>query len=63
MIVLTYGLVFLVIFKLPGSSSAMNPLYQRSDGHEGISRLLWHFYADVRQDPMIGPTFYALTKD
>jgi AcrR family transcriptional regulator len=29
----------------------MNLLCQRIGGHEGISRLLWHFYADVGQDP------------
>jgi truncated hemoglobin YjbI len=33
----------------------MNPLYQRIGGREGISNLLKHFYADVRQDPLIGP--------
>ena len=41
----------------------MNPLYQRIGGHEGISRLLRHFYADVRQDPLIGPIFNAQIKD
>jgi truncated hemoglobin YjbI len=40
----------------------MNLLYQRIGGHEGISRLLRHFYADVRQDPMIGPIFNARIK-
>ena len=37
----------------------MNLLYQRIGGSEGISRLLRHFYADVRQDPLIGPVFNA----
>jgi hemoglobin len=41
----------------------MNRLYHRIGGHEGISRLLRHFYADVRQDPMIGPIFNARIKD
>ena len=41
----------------------MNLLYQRIGGHEGISRLLRHFYADVRQDPMIGPIFNDQIKD
>jgi len=41
----------------------MNLLYQRIGGHEGISRLLWYLYADVRQDPMIGPIFNARIKD
>ena len=41
----------------------MNLLYQRIGGHEGISRLLRHFYADVRQDPLIGPIFNAQIKD
>ena len=40
----------------------MNLLYHRIGGHEGISRLLRHFYADVRQDPMIGPIFNAQTE-
>jgi hemoglobin len=43
--------------------SAMNLLHQRIGGHEGISRLLRHFYADVRQDPLIGPIFNAKIKD
>ena len=41
----------------------MNLLYQRIGGHEGISKLLRHFYADVRQDPLIGPIFNAQIKD
>src|SRR6516164_4171650 len=41
----------------------MNLLYQRIGGSEGISRLLRHFYADVRQDPLIGPIFNAQIKD
>jgi len=41
----------------------MNLLYQRTGGSEGISRLLRHFYADVRQDPLIGPIFNAQIKD
>jgi hemoglobin len=43
--------------------SAMNLLHQRIGGHEGISKLLRHFYADVRQDPLIGPIFNAKIKD
>jgi truncated hemoglobin YjbI len=34
--------------------SAMNLLHQRIGGHEGISKLLRHFYVDVRQDSLIG---------
>jgi hemoglobin len=49
--------------KIPVSFPAMNLLYQRIGGHEGISRLLRHFYADVRQDPLIGPIFNARIKD
>jgi hemoglobin len=41
----------------------MNLLYQRIGGHEGISKLLRHFYADVRQDPLIGPIFNAQIED
>jgi hemoglobin len=41
----------------------MNLLYQRIGGHEGILNLLRHFYADVRQDPLIGPVFNAQIKD
>jgi truncated hemoglobin YjbI len=41
----------------------MNLLYQRIGRHEGISRLLRHFYADVRQDLLIGPIFNAKIKD
>jgi hemoglobin len=32
-------------------------LYERIGGHEGISKLLHHFYADVRQHKLIGPVF------
>jgi hemoglobin len=45
------------------SSTVMNLLYQRIGGHEGISGLLRHFYADVRQDPLIGPVFNAQIDD
>ena len=41
----------------------MDLLYQRIGGSEGLSRLLRHFYADVRQDPLIGPIFNAQIKD
>jgi hemoglobin len=41
----------------------MNLLYQRIGGREGISNLLKHFYADVRQDPLIGPIFNAQIED
>jgi hemoglobin len=35
----------------------MSMLYERIGGREGLARLLRHFYADVRQDPVIGPVF------
>ena len=41
----------------------MNLLYQRIGERDGISRLLRHFYADVRQDPLIGPIFDVQIKD
>jgi hemoglobin len=41
----------------------VNVLYQRIGGREGILNLLRHFYADVRQDPLIGPIFEAQIKD
>jgi hemoglobin len=41
----------------------MKLLYQRIGEREGISNLLRHFYADVRQDPLIGPIFNAQVKD
>ena len=41
----------------------MNLLYQRIQGREGISNLLRRFYADVRQDPLIGPIFNSQIKD
>src|SRR5215469_4680471 len=40
-----------------------NKFYQRVGGRERISNLLRHFYADVRQDPLIGPIFNAQIKD
>jgi len=41
----------------------MDLLYQRIGESEGLSRLLRHFYADVRQDPLIGPIFNSQIKD
>ena len=41
----------------------MDLLYQRIGGREGILNLLRHFYADVRQDPVIGPIFNVQIKD
>jgi truncated hemoglobin YjbI len=41
----------------------MNLLYQGIGGHEGIARLLRQFYADGRQDPLIGPVFNPKIKD
>ena len=41
----------------------MNLLYQRIGRSEGVSKLLHHFYADVRQDPLIGPIFNVKIKD
>lgn len=41
----------------------MNLLYQRIGGREGILNLLRHFYADVRQDPLIGPIFNVQIDD
>jgi hemoglobin len=41
----------------------MDLLYQRIGGREGILNLLRHFYADVRQDPVIGPIFSVQIKD
>ena len=41
----------------------MNLLYQLIGRSEGVSKLLHHFYADVRQDPLIGPIFNVKIKD
>ena len=45
----------------------MNPegasLYERIGGHEGIAKLLRHFYADVRQHRLIGPIFNERIQD
>jgi len=38
-------------------------LYERIGGHEGLSQLLHHFYADVRQHQVIGPIFNARIQD
>jgi hemoglobin len=32
-------------------------LYERIGGHDGLAKLLHHFYADVRQHKIIGPIF------
>jgi hemoglobin len=41
----------------------MSLLYERIGGREGLVRLLRHFYADVRQDPLIGPIFSSRIED
>jgi hemoglobin len=38
-------------------------LYERIGGHEGLAKLLRHFYADVRQHEVIGPIFNARIHD
>ena len=38
-------------------------LFDRIGGHGGISALLRHFYADVRQHRLIGPVFNERIKD
>ena len=38
-------------------------LYDRIGGRDGISILLRHFYADVRQHRLIGPVFNERIKD
>ena len=43
--------------------ATMNLLYQRIGGRAGIFDLLRHFYADVRQDRVIGPIFTAQIDD
>ena len=38
-------------------------LYDRIGGRDGISTLLRHFYADVRQHRLVGPVFDERIKD
>jgi hemoglobin len=38
-------------------------LYERLGGHDGISKLIKPFYADVRQHELLGPIFNAQIKD
>jgi hemoglobin len=49
--------------KTTGECGSAEALYERIGGREEISKLLRHFYADVRQDPLIGPIFNAQIKD
>ena len=45
---------------------AANPqqsLYERMGGRDGLTRLLWHFYADVRQHALLGPIFNRQISD
>jgi hemoglobin len=44
-------------------SSSSGSLYERIGGQVGISVLLRHFYADVRQHRLIGPVFNERIKD
>ena len=38
-------------------------LYERIGGHDGLAKLLHHFYADVRQHKIIGPIFNERIQD
>lgn len=38
-------------------------LFERIGGRPGLLRLLWHFYADVRQHKLIGPIFEEQIQD
>lgn len=38
-------------------------LYERIGGHDGLAKLLHHFYADVRQHKVIGPIFNERIQD
>ncbi len=42
---------------------SVESLYERMGGGESIAKLLRHFYADVRQHKVIGPTFNEHIKD
>jgi hemoglobin len=44
-------------------STSCGSLYERIGGQVGISVLLRHFYADVRQHRLIGPVFNERIKD
>jgi hemoglobin len=48
---------FSMELELDEAPSSSPSLYQRLGGHDGISKLLHHFYADVRQQRVIGPIF------
>lgn len=45
------------------SSSQPDSLFERLGGRAQLSRLLRHFYADVRQHHVIGPIFNAQIED
>ena len=38
-------------------NQSIRSLFDRIGGREGLTSLLWHFYADVRQHQIIGPIF------
>ncbi|MGZ0655317.1 group III truncated hemoglobin [Coraliomargarita sp. W4R53] len=44
-------------------SELPQPLFDRIGGRSGLLKLLRHFYADVRQQEVIGPIFNAHIKD
>lgn len=51
------------ILALDKMNQASKSLFNRIGGQEGISTLLRHFYADVRQHRLIGPVFNERIKD
>ncbi len=45
------------------AESASLSLYERMGGRPQLDKLLWHFYADVRQHQEIGPIFSQHIED
>lgn len=45
------------------AANLQQSLYDRMGGRNGLMRLLWHFYADVRQHALLGPVFNGQIND
>jgi hemoglobin len=44
-------------------NQSIRSLYDRIGGRQGLTALLWHFYADVRQHDLVGPIFNRQIED
>jgi hemoglobin len=55
-------LLWFIVFSMQ-AVKLQQSLYERMGGRDGLMRLLWHFYSDVRQHALLGPIFNKQISD